>query len=439
MTADGYQHAQRVVAVGCKQLPSYRADLPLLRSESPAEVAGWLREHVRNARTRLSLVFDDVWTDANRETAQAIYDAAFDHVNAARIGEQTTRLKAREHACNFAANLKRATQTVDVDARGLPCAIVGGGPSLDGSINALRSFRGLIIAVNTALPALAHHGIRPHLGISIESIPTPHTVVDADFPMLLALTAAQENWRAARHPCAIADDEPCTMPYALALGLCPLTQGGSTTTVAIAYAAQIGCSEVVLVGQDHAYPQERAYARHTAFPDIGVTQADGALHFSGTTKRMPPGEMMMVPAWGGGTVPTTRVMAMYRDYIARVAARMRIVNTSFMGARIDGTIEQRLDAYVGAQGDTGEPAIAYRRLSTSSAVWQLQSDLVRASRALKAGDAHGATMACLPLNMYELVHILDREPRRLREESDADTCAALRDGACELLQAMGSA
>lgn len=434
---DGYQNAQRIVAVGTGALEGLRSDAEVLYAADPANAEAWLHDHALSAKTRVSVVFGDAWLAANPDAAQAIIDVATAHAHGARVRDITTTTKARAHACNFARNLRRASHTLDVDARGIPCAIVGGGPSLDDSIDALRRFRGLILAVNTALPALAHHGIKPHVGLCVESIPAPHTIEHADFPVLLALTAAPESWAAAKVPCAITDDEPCTMPYALRAGLLPLVHGGSGTTIALSYAMQAGCSEIVLVGQDHAYPVGHAYARHTAFPDIEVAPADGVLRFTGTSKRMAPADLVSVPAWGGtGTVPSTLVWRVYRDHIARAAQRIPIVNTSHMGARIDGTREVILADYVAAQDVPRDPVLNRRALDTVDALREMVSDVTLAAHYLHAGDAHGATMACAALNLYAVPHMIERQPRRLRAQRDEDLAGALRVGVDELLAAL---
>lgn len=203
--------------------------------------------------------------------------------NAASINRNTDALKAVTVVNNTCANLGTALQApgiADFADRfaGVTGVVVSPGPSLDDDMPALRELRDrfLLIAVDTALPALLRGGVEPDLVVAIDMSehnarnfanlslppatqlvfePMVHPSIPHRFP---GRRLVGRSWQ----PKEVEQPSGC-----LARWLCARTRDwgrliglGSTSIAAFGVAHDLGCEPIVLVGQDLAYPGNRKYA-----------------------------------------------------------------------------------------------------------------------------------------------------------------------------------
>lgn len=124
-----------------------------------------------------------------------------------------------------------------------------------------------LVAVDTALPVLAAHGLRPHLVVSIDcQLPTYHHYLTAGFPRVpvaaeLSLPPSLFARLSTRRP--VRSDHPLhallsrlglELPYVDA-------RGGNVTQAAVDLAVRLGARDVVVFGADFSYPDGETYPR----------------------------------------------------------------------------------------------------------------------------------------------------------------------------------
>ncbi len=159
---------------------------------------------------------------------------------------------------------------------GVPAIICGAGPSLQKSIEHLKTLenKALILAGGSAIPALLNQGVTPHLAMAFdpnhEELLRFHACPPLEIPLVFG---------ARLHPDVLAR---CTGP----IGYLKSDTGGpfetwmeeklqivgeaigpdlgreafSVTTIAIAFAYALGCNPIILEGVDLAYTQKKRYA-----------------------------------------------------------------------------------------------------------------------------------------------------------------------------------
>jgi hypothetical protein len=128
---------------------------------------------------------------------------------------------------------------------------------------------------------------------------------------------------------------------------------GSVSTLAFSLAQRLGCSPIVLVGQDLAYPGGQTYASGTPYEGSRVkVSADGAslVHErsaalkAANDKLIEQEPLREVTAWGGeGSVPSTIGFAAVRNWLELAAELLgrdrpeqRLINATEGGARVVG-------------------------------------------------------------------------------------------------------
>ncbi|MFH1061023.1 MAG: 6-hydroxymethylpterin diphosphokinase MptE-like protein [Pseudomonadota bacterium] len=256
-------------------------------------------------------------------------------VQRARVDRANRRAKQDLWLTHLADNFKHVLDTPDIAGlagryQGVPALIIGAGPSLDAGLPLLAGHnfeRVLTLAAASALGPLAGVGLWPDLALAIEAKDESRQFAGADPARTILAAASQSHpnhfgaWpgrRALFHLspwlAAVAGSRPA------------LPSGGHVTSAAFSLAVLMGCDPIVLVGQDLAYSQGRAYASGRAG---GLADA-------------PPG-VVSVPGIGGSTVETSVVMAgyiaWYREaaaYLAGLSQPVRLINATGSGAFLEG-------------------------------------------------------------------------------------------------------
>jgi len=271
---------------------------------------------------------------------------------------------------HFLANLSRRvelpiTQTLRKLFAGRAAVIVSAGPSLDKNIAQLAALRDrvVIIAMNSSLGALRKQGLWPHVLVSMESESTSADLIGRqDCHLVLGDTS---------HPDTVAIPSRGTYLYQVIdpyrarfnMQVFDKNEGGLETgpcvaNMALNQAALMGCSPIILIGQDLSRTGGRAYASGTRYSSVsfedegeqghfvypegfGSTESEGNLNRyqrqSDVVLRMTD-----VPAWDGkGTIRTTLDHALFRswfsDHAQQITAETRtvFVNATEGGVWID--------------------------------------------------------------------------------------------------------
>lgn len=292
------------------------------------------------------------------------------------ISRTTMDIRARTWVSDILTNLELLKSRPPLlAARGsfknVPAFIVGAGPSLDRNIALLDKARekGLVFAVNSSVPALAKRGIIPHAVVCLESIDISARLAAVPFMnevlRVMSLTAHPNTLRANRGPLTLFHERVShyDAPLQELTGAPGVSVSGSVCTAAFSIALELGCSPIVLVGQDMAYPEGRTYAEGTGYEastarinedgtalifdwSDGIKAAHGLQH--GPRHSCEP--MLHVAAWGArGTVPTGSSLMALSEWLRDTVKQhdlhdRRFVNATEGGARVDGFEELTLQA-----------------------------------------------------------------------------------------------
>lgn len=302
---------------------------------------------------------------------------------------------------------------------GVPGVVVAAGPSLDENVEVLRRLEGraALCAVNTSLPALDRAGIRPDLVAVVEQNPMVLRVLGSPSlgraGLVLGPNAHKDLYGApARAIYPAAFQIGAFGPWLTkALGVAPFGIGGSVAHLAWSALHHLGCDPIVLVGQDCALAGTRTHASGTPHGEGRVTlEANGLTRLERKVEdeSEPTGFRTIqcqakvrfkVPAWGGGEVETLPDLDLFRlwyeDVATALAGRIRLINATEGGARIDGFEELTLASFADELG--GEGVDVMGRLETAAA---------------KAEPIDGARLAAALESEAEACEAVRRKARR---------------------------
>ncbi len=289
------------------------------------------------------------------------------------IIENTRQARFRnwlEHLFDNLHVLERTSPFLALRARykNVPAFIVGAGPSLDRNVELLREAgeKGLVLAVDVAGRALDRHGVEPQVLVSLEALDLSKHMADLSF-----LSRVVRATSLTAHPSSVDLSAGHLLPFhegirqfspiAELTGAPGVLVGGSVSTVAFALAYELGCSPIVLVGQDLAYTGGATHAKDTPFDGCAVRIGDGAVEYewndtvkavraASTLGAAPKQEQLfMVPAWGEpeATVASTPSFNAFRLWFevfgeALAGSDTALVNATEGGSSIRGFRERTL-------------------------------------------------------------------------------------------------
>ena len=306
----------------------------------------------------------------------AMFPAAFDalreaiprHIAEVDIVENTRALRYPEWISNHFANVTVLTQTSPIltpgkKFEGVPGFIVGAGPSLAKNAALLHqaSKKGIVIAVDVAGKALAQMGVEPHVLVCLEGLNLSHHM--AHLPFIDTVVRA---FSLSAHPRSLATGSGPLLPFFESIrefqsladlcGVPGVSVGGSVSTVAFSIAQMLGCSTIVLIGQDLAYSGGRTHAAGSSFEHSRVTvdEATGKVTFaycdeikrarSGSALGSAPAtdDLYMVEGYGGeGRVASTSSFNSFRAWfefcaqtLHQIAPDTKLINATEGGSRI---------------------------------------------------------------------------------------------------------
>jgi hypothetical protein len=353
--------------------PSDLRDVPIICSIHELKQL-WTK--FSHANQSVTLVVTPGYSQLFAEQAKQLSEALAELVQRNNINDATHRLRARVWIQDLLANIHLLAEHPTFLAlagkyRGVPAFIVGAGPSLgkNGKFLADAAQKGIVFAVNSCAGALGSYGVEPQVLTCMESIDVSHLLEQA--PCIdravraFSLTAHPNTMRTGSGPALpVFESIPqLNGPLQALLGFRGLAVAGSVSTLAFSLAQRLGCSPIVLVGQDLAYTDGRTYAPGSAYEGSRARKsADGEFleldwsdalketHNRGSHKMRDREPLREITAWGGaGTVSSTLGFAAVRGWfefasvvLADEHAEIRLVNATEGGARIAGFEELSL-------------------------------------------------------------------------------------------------
>ncbi len=304
--------------------------------------------------------------------------ADIDRYFSSKLSDLLTRFEFEERwIANIFANLPRsfdAGRVADLFGKfsGIPGIIVSAGPSLRKNASTLGRLRGraLIVSVDTALKVLLRHGVEPHIVMTIDA--QKHsikhflgerpggTVLLADmvsYPRIADIypgkTIFSTTAKFYNGPDGGVLREPTPAMDWVERHIEPpgdIQSGGSVATSAFDLMLNLGCSPIVLVGQDLAYTGREIHSTGTHHNGEWLTRTTRFLNLESINQRViRKRKIKYVEAYGGeGTVISDYVFDLYRSWFEDSARKVAVpvINAGGDGARIAGTIERPLESLI---------------------------------------------------------------------------------------------
>lgn len=162
--------------------------------------------------------------------------------------------------------------------KGKTAIIVSAGPTLDDNIEALKKYQdnAVIICIGQAFKTLASNGIKPDFVNVLETIDCSGHLSGCDLSEvnLITDTFTHPNiykLKVKKNFLLPSDNEPINPFIKALLGIDNFTYDvhGTVAYAAIESAKIMGCSEIIIVGQDFAYLNNKCYSKGSAY--AGVT------------------------------------------------------------------------------------------------------------------------------------------------------------------------
>jgi len=302
---------------------------------------------------------------------RVLREAVTQLVQRRHVNEATHRIRAREWISDVLENLELLERSPSFlglaeKYKDVPAFIVGAGPSLGKNAELLADAtkKGLVFAVNSSALALARRGITPQVVACMESIDLSALLSQVpyldDVVRAFSMTGHPRTLRTGKGPLLpVFEGLPQFAPLTSLLAAPGLAVCGSVSTLAFSLAQRLGCSPIVLVGQDLAYTGGQAYVAGSPYEGSRVKlSSDGkslehersAALLATNAKLAPTEPLQQVAAWGGhGTVHSTIGFSAVRNWLelaAEVLAHdrpeQRVINATEGGAHVEGFVELTL-------------------------------------------------------------------------------------------------
>jgi hypothetical protein len=381
------------------------------------------------------------------------------------ISKATYRNRAKFWVEDIIENVELLTHsppflTLQRQYDGVPGFIIGAGPSLDKNIGLLREAakKGIVFATNSGAISLSKHGIQPQVVCCIESIDASSKLRGLFFidrvVRAFSLSAAPQTLRTGAGPLLPVHEAIAQYngPLEDLMGHGGLPMAGSVSTIATSLARLLGCSPIVLVGQDLAYSGGRTYAAGTGYESsrAEIDSKTGTIHLKwneeiirvhgeaqGQTHDRE--ELRRAPAWGGeGEVDSGIGFAGVQHWFEATAELLRktgsaieLINATEGGVHIAGFEDVRLadvlarlpERDISAESIARDAHAAWTPISLARIIDWLEThaersrDVIRVARRLRRYASLGAraTAAAKPELVTRVYDRIERAEAMVRD------------------------
>ncbi len=258
--------------------------------------------------------------------------------------------------------------------KGKTAVVVSAGPTLDRNIETLKKYRDrfILFTVGTAVKTLIANGIKPDFLCIIETYNSSRQVEGLDLSDVNFITEpyanpALRNFKYKNIFSHISNNNPINQFWA---NVCKESvdeyiSKGTVSYTALNCARILGCSKIILVGQDLAYIEGQCYSKDSAYKDLSceynkesekweITAKDFESFANAISPSANPEvraktaksrlanlnkSLYYVKGIKGDMIPTESVYATFirplEEYVSLFNDR-KYINTSLVGAQIDG-------------------------------------------------------------------------------------------------------
>ena len=305
--------------------------------------------------------------------------------------------------------------------KGKTAVVVSAGPTLDRNIETLKKYRDnyVLITVGTAMKALSANGITPDFLCIIEANDCSKQIAGLDLSEVNFITEpyAHPNLRKFKYKNVYTHTSQNLPVNELWRDLSDTDiseyySKGTVSYTALNVARILGCSKIVLVGQDLAYIEGQCYSKDSAYKDLVCKYNEESKKWEITAKDFESfclslgnyddpeirkqkaidrihalnSALYHVKGINGDMIPTESVYAAFiqplSEYTQGYPDR-EYINTSLVGAQIDGFKNMPLDEAL-----EGSEKIENRELKTEFKynVQTIKDNLFKAKESLKSAN-----------------------------------------------------
>ena len=258
--------------------------------------------------------------------------------------------------------------------KGQTAVVVSAGPTLDRNIETIKKYRDniVLIVVGTAMKTIAKHGITPDFLCIIETYDSSKQIEGLDLSEVNFITEPFSNINLRKFKFKqiyshISDNMPVNSFWSNIINenTEEYLSKGTVSYTALNVARILGCSKIVMVGQDLAYIEGQCYSKDSAYKDLECrfnkdnnrweitakdfdSFADSLSNYPEREKRLEAARTRLknlnnslyyVKSIKGEQIPTESVYAAFIKPLSEFAQRFNdreFINTSLEGAQIDG-------------------------------------------------------------------------------------------------------
>ena len=209
--------------------------------------------------------------------------------------------------------------------------VCGAGPSLAADVAALAELRdrAIVIAVDTAVAVLAQGGIDPDIIVSVDPQPVNYFYLEAYCGNACLVVDPTTSYLSLRSfPCErvfVAESPVPIAKYLEQFAKRPPGQiafGGSVSTNAYDLAVQMGCRDIVLLGQDLAFTDGLAHARGAVLEARILLKEERVFrHELHNYRQLSALPVRYLPSRSGGRLPTNDKLVIFHAWFERRFAR----------------------------------------------------------------------------------------------------------------------
>ena len=257
---------------------------------------------------------------------------------------------------------------------GQTAVVVSAGPSLDRNIETIKKYREniFLIVVGTAIKTLYKHGIKPDFLCLIEAYDSSKQIQGLDLSDIYFVTepTANNSLRQFKYKDTfshIANNLPINDWWSILtnIDISEYSSKGTVSYTALNCARILGCSKIIIVGQDLAYVEGQCYSKDSAYKDLvcqynnetkkwEITAKDFE-NFCNSLSNSPNEEVRIktaqkrlenlnaslyyVKGINGDMIPTESVYATFIKPLTEFTQTFndrKYINASLIGAQIDG-------------------------------------------------------------------------------------------------------
>jgi len=261
--------------------------------------------------------------------------------------------------------------------KGKPAVVISAGPSLDKNIHELHKYRDKVIVfcVGTALKTVLKHGITPDFVLFIESFDNTHQIKDLDVSKLnlILQTLAcnsyyQLNARKIYNYHVSTDRNNRYLASKIDVPIMEYRSMGTVSITGVFSAKMLGCSPVILIGQDLAYTNNQCYSKDSVYSHFKIDN-EGKIILSDNIKTHQNenelksqietlNKTIKVKGWNNEEVYTSTGYALFIKYFEQIAKEypdFNLINCTEGGAYLKGlehkTLSEVLNEYAAQSED----------------------------------------------------------------------------------------